>query len=319
LSHLLSGVGTFDHSTDLSRKARHHSKHGEHKEAFQAAKEHIERAYTQKHLNYVAERMRVPLGRAAPDPAGLVAASDYIRDSLEGQEALHKRSKAFFGTKAKAPADAKAREALGARLEGLSRDPSALLEVGGSLGHYLPEHATNLAASMAQAVSYLEGMRPKSGQSLPLDARRKPNKLEKHQYERALDIAHDPLSTIQHASEGTLLAQDVRTLSTLYPGLHKEMMAKLTEDLIDHDSRGGDKLPYRKRQGLSLLLGTPLDSTMTPQAAMAAMRANVPAPQPQAPKAPRAKASGTELTQINKVNALSETPLEAREVDRVRH
>jgi len=66
--------------------------------------------------------------------------------------------------------------------------------------------------------------------------------------------------------------------------------------------------------GLSMLLGQPLDSSMTPQGMQAIINSAGPMQQQAGQEKQPKKASGVELDQLNKVDSLSELPSEARQI-----
>ena len=85
------------------------------------------------------------------------------------------------------------------------------------------------------------------------------------------------------------------------------------EAVVDAKTKGV-AVPYTRRMGLSLFLGTPLDSTMTP-AGISSIQATY-AQAPQASEAQgEAKKKGSP-SKLKTIATLSETPSQARERDR---
>jgi hypothetical protein len=254
-----------------------------------------------------------------PSPDAFRNANDYLSSALRGHNALDNKAKELFGDKEfsdKMEPDSDSRGALKKHLDDVRENPNKMLEVGGMLGHYLPGHAASLGAHAAQAVNYLNSLRPTQAKNGPLDAESPIDKFTEAKYHRALDIAEQPLMAMHYAKEGTLLPQDVNTLMTLYPGLHKSMVNKVGEALIEAKHKGIE-IPYKQRRAVSMLIGQPLDSTMSPQAMQTIIMANRGAQAPKSqPQKPPKKASGVELKQINQVNKMDETPIQARLLDR---
>jgi hypothetical protein len=60
----------------------------------------------------------------------------------------------------------------------------------------------------------------------------------------------------------------VSTLKTLYPEHYEKMAAQVMTSMMEHVHDDGN-IPYRLRQGLSMFLGQPLDTTLQPQSIMA--------------------------------------------------
>jgi len=198
--------------------------------------------------------------------------------------------------------------------EDYHQNPGKLLNAPNKTTYYMPEHGTQLAQTAARVSNYLGQLRPPDVQSAPLDRPMEPDANKKMAYDRALTVAHQPLSLIPKISDGTLMADEVKHFKTMYPAGYADISQKLVHGLMDHVSTGAD-LPYKTKMALSTFLGQPLDTTMTApsmQAIIASSNATAPQTQPKKQK----KASGTELKQINKVNDLYATKDQARDINR---
>jgi hypothetical protein len=201
-------------------------------------------------------------------------------------------------------------------IETIHEDPDKLLDIGGSIGKESPLYASAIAAKGAQALNYLAPMKPLGSQRSPFDKILPPSRFEKAKFDRHLEIAQNPLSIINRAKQGRVSPGDLITLNTLYPQLADKIRAKATE-AIAKSHENGSKLNYHYRQGLSMLLGQPLDSSFS-QANMQAIiqaQSQAPARGSQAAKQQQKRATGVELKQINQVNRLDETPLQRRQID----
>jgi hypothetical protein len=81
------------------------------------------------------------------------------------------------------------------------------------------------------------------------------------------------------------------------------MSEQLLQSMTDH-LHNGETVPYKMRQGMSMFLGTPLDSTMTPSAIMAAQGVFMAQAQSkQAAMAPKGKASKLDKVSDNYLTA----------------
>lgn len=270
------------------------------------------------HLKPIMALLSQPLMEKEPHPEAFRGAADYLSHAAKGHERLDSYMKTVIGD-GKSPklAPDKSRDALKKELEDLESNTDALMSVGGSLGHYLPDHGAEIGVLTASALNYLQSLKPQQSQPSPLDRMSHPDPSAEAKYNRQLDIAQQPLLAMQNLKNGTLLPDDIATVKTIYPGLFKSMTDKASEQMIDYKSKGKD-IPYHQRISLSLLLGQPLDSTLTPQGMQAIMNSSKgQQAQQQAEKAKGpSKASGAELSQINKVNSMFKTPLQDREMDR---
>lgn len=210
------------------------------------------------------------------------------------------------------------RDKLMASLDAVNSDPHKMMGVGGELGHYLPDHATAAAAIAAQGVQYLNSLKPTQPVTSPLDRPPPVSAAQQAKYNRALDIAQQPLMVLHHAAQGTLLPQDIQTLQAIYPGLHRKIADELGKNIILSQSKK-ITIPYKQKMAISMLMGHPLDSTMTPGAMQAIMASSSAKP----PQSAQAQAQGSHkgasnvaLRQINKVNDLYKTPLDRRVASR---
>jgi hypothetical protein len=206
-------------------------------------------------------------------------------------------------------------EALKKHLQFLDENPAALLGVGSNAGELAPEHATQIGTLAANAVNHFRGLRPTASQAAPLDRPAPTNILEEERYNRQLAVAENPLHVVHHTQNGTLLPDDVDTVKTLYPRLHQTLINKFGEQLIEQQSKGNTP-SYAHRQGLSLLMGQPMDSTFS-QPAMAAIIASAAPKTPQPANQPKTtKPTSADIDQFNKTDELYETPLESRQINK---
>ena len=241
----------------------------------------------------------------SPDPTR--ATQDFIEHSKKGSSKLMGHIMGMFGKQQISP-DLDGTEALKAHLEDIHLNPHQLLDVGGTIGDHLPDHAAALAAKAAIAAQYLKTLKPLGEQVSPLDRITPPNKIAQAAYERQVHLAQNPMYILHNAKRGTIQPADLVTLNTIYPQLAKSIRDKAGESLINAKTDGA-KIPYKHKMGLSDLMGQPLDSTQTPAAMQAIIKSSTPAQPPQSSK----KASAVELKQINKTDQMSMTPDQARQ------
>lgn len=273
-------------------------------------------AVGKSNLEPMIQRLAKPMLEQTTDPEALRGSVDYLHSAVKGDHALKSHVSELFephksSTHAEDKARKEAREKLKKKLEDVQNNPAQLLDIGGNLGHYMPMHAGQLGATAATAVDYLKSLKPKSFQQSPLDEPTEPNPLQEDTYNRQLDIAQEPLRIIHHTKDGTIQQQDLNTLKTVYPGLHKSMTAQMGEELINAKA-AGKPISYRHRLGMSHILGQPLDSTMTAQAMQAIISSAQPpdaGSQGAQPNKSSAVSSATQKT-IAKTDSLYKTPLE---------
>lgn len=255
-------------------------------------------------------------------PESLRGAVDYMHSAIKGHSTLDSHVGKMLGhDKLDIGEDDGHSKALKEYLKEAQENPASMLEVAGSLGHYMPDHAAALGAMTSTAVQYLNSIKPASPQSGPLDEPMAPNKGEMATWDRQLMIAQHPTSLIQSVKQGTLLPQDITTVKTIYPALYSSMASKASESLIEAKAKDKE-IPYKQRLSLSMLLGEPLDGTMTPMAMQAILHSAGPqqAQNQQKGSAPKKeKATAEDIKQMNRVDQLDQTTLQARQINRNKH
>lgn len=199
---------------------------------------------------------------------------DTIHATMRGESLINKASKNLFRAGSEViPASLlpteKDRKNIDKHVKAIEEQPNNALGIGEHLAHYAPEHATSVTATATTAANYLSSIKPTNPKQSPLDKQQPVSQMQQAAYDRALNIAEQPLVVLKHIKEGTLLPQDLITLKTIYPSLYSKLSQKITTDMVDALDRG-TVIPYKTRLGLSLFLGQAMDSTLTPEAINAA-------------------------------------------------
>jgi hypothetical protein len=155
----------------------------------------------------------------------------------------------------------KDREKLEKSMKDFADNSSDMLNHGANFGHYLPEHATNMALNATAAVQYLNGLKPLEVKNAPLDTPFE-NPFQRSRYNDALDIAQQPLVVLQKMKDGTITDQDVADLQNIHPAAYRGMVQKVTHEIIEKVA-DGKSIPYGLQVGITRLTGVPMDSTIT--------------------------------------------------------
>lgn len=148
-----------------------------------------------------------------------------------------------------------------------------------------PEQNMLLQTTKGRASAYLSSLKPQKNQpKLAFD--KEPNqKQQKKAYDKALGVAAHPLSILKKIKQGTLDKDEVRDINAMYPELSEKLRQKMVER-ITKDQLENKKPSYKVRLGMSLFLGVPLSSDMTPanmQAAQKVFKSATAQPQQNAP------------------------------------
>lgn len=244
------------------------------------------------------------------------AGSDLLDTSRRGRSTLKSHSASILEPKTpRMNGDLQRANALQEKLDMLNANPETALNIGGDLGDTLPAHHAAIAAKAATAMNYLQSIKPQPTQAGPLDAVIPPGESKQKHYRRQLEIAENPSLIYQHAKDGSLLPQDLQTLSALYPKLRNKIQDHAFETLAQAKAANKNLTRAQKRQ-FGALIGQRLTFQQTPEACQAIMKANAPAQMPVPPQKKPKKASGVELKQIDKANELALTPLQKLQTSR---
>lgn len=205
------------------------------------------------------------------NPAGFQAMVNVIENIQKGERLISNAAKGVVRASGEVlpmsryPTEADRKKA-DKQLEMLAINSEPLLNVGGEARHYMPEASVAMAESAGAAVQVLNQLRPKKVKPAPFSPEIEPTKEAKARYDRALDIALQPLVIMDSVKNGTVTPFDVGILNQIYPGLVKRLQQKVTQEIIDNEK----PVPYRTRMGLSILMGEALDATLMPQAIVSA-------------------------------------------------
>ena len=241
------------------------------------------------------------------------AALDYGKAAAQGAKNAQAGVASVFNFNMKAPAaltvsDSKV-STLKSHVEAAGADPNRLAGIGSKA----PVGAAGVAFAQtaANAVQYLNKLREQHNlQQNPLDPKLPTSKVDEAQYRRALQIAQQPLTVLKSLKDGTLTPNDIQHLQALAPKTYEKLQQDLTNYMTDQLSKG-KSIPYKTRMGLSMFLGQPLDSTMSPQSIQSAQ----PKPPQGQPATPTTPATGPRhsASALNKLPGAAMTPLEQRE------
>lgn len=189
--------------------------------------------------------------------------------------------------------------ASGGEVKPLAPQPGVLNNTD-PLSRHWPDQGLLMGATKGRVVNYLNSLRPiPPAGKLPYDVHHEDPQQERV-YDRAIDMALQPLSILNHIKSGSLDPEILQHFKSMYPELHNHLSKKLTER-ITKTQIDEEKPNYSVRQSMSYFLGAPLDSTFMPMSIQAAqsvfMKKQQQQSQPQTPNklkrgtAPLSKAS----------------------------
>lgn len=245
-----------------------------------------------------------------PDAKAFKSTINYLNDAKKGPGILKRSADTIFKSGEVLPQhlypDPEKTKKLDERTKKLQDNEQGMLDVGGGLGNYMPEHGAALAAATMRATKFINQNRPQPVKGAFFDHDIEPTKAQMSEYHRGLQIAEQPLITLQHLKDGTLVPQDIQILSAIHPQYYENMKTAVMESLTNHTTDGG-KVPYGLRQSLSLFVGHELDSSMTQPMIMAAQMVFAKNQQQAPPPATKTNKMGEMAKQYMTANQSSET------------
>lgn len=258
-----------------------------------------------------------------PSPEGFKAMHDFIDNLVQGNDIIQKSTSKLFkpGDESVLPKSMQVSQADRNKLEKhleqyiqTSQDPNQLgesMNVATQLGRYMPDHMAAHSEMVSNVSEYLKAQRPSPKQLGPLDPIIPITQMDKTQWNRTLNIAQQPLTVIDNIKLGTITPKDVQDMKSMYPDLYNKLSQELLNSVVAQSS-SGTIVPYKTRMGLSLFLGHPLDSTLTPASIIGAQ------PQPQQSPSPTdsGQAPKRSTAKLDKGPQNAMTPLQRRQSDR---
>lgn len=171
------------------------------------------------------------------------------------------------------------------------KNDSSIHNKGISISH----PAQNLVSQAAKGriSNYLNSLRPQENTpKLAFDD--EPDTTEqKKTYNKALEIAANPLSILHEINDNTLDHEQVAHFKGMFPDLDNHLQNKISEK-ITQAQLDGKKPSYQTRQGLGTYLGVPLSSENSPAMINAAQNSQtLSTPPPQQNKSPQKNKKGT--------------------------
>jgi hypothetical protein len=194
--------------------------------------------------------------------------------------------------------------------EGGTVQPRPMQENG--IAALYPGQNQLLSTAKGRVSNYLNQLRPQQKSKLLYDTDQK-DEAAHRTYRNALSVANSPLSVLTHIKNGTITAEHVQHMKSMYPELHGHVSEKLTKKMVENQYDEEKKPNYKVRQGLSLFLGAPLDNTMTPMSIQAAQSIYSPQMPPQAQAPAKNKKGTSSLSKFSKDYQTASQSRESRE------
>lgn len=192
--------------------------------------------------------------------------------------------------------DAASQQILPGFAQGGLVEDSNLAEPNGVEIHY-PAQNILLNMAKARANNYLNSLRPIPGVSQLAFDYSQDDRLKEKTYDKALNIAVNPLSIMNDIQTGALDPENLKHFNVMFPELGELVRKRITERIVRAQLKE-EKPNYKVRQALSLFMGVPLSTEFTPAAIQAAQAvfANKQQPQQQQQQKAPSKSDSNKLS-----------------------
>ncbi len=148
-----------------------------------------------------------------------------------------------------------------ARVRALMQSPDLMMDAMHATTRDVGEHAPKIAQAMQatqiRAVQYLATKIPERPDFGPLAPKWEPSAYEMADFNRAAEVADDPLAVLKQAAAGTLTPDAVDAMKAIYPQQYAAMQTAVFESITTHGAP-----PYQQAVMLSMLFGVDLDGTI---------------------------------------------------------
>lgn len=131
-----------------------------------------------------------------------------------------------------------------------------------------PTIAASYAQKMANANQYLAAQVPKldetKGVGFAPEIKKKNSDHEINAFLNKVEVVDNPFSVMDHLQNGTLNTNHVQALAAVYPKIYEGIKGRIIKAATDKNRA----LPYATRLKLSMLMGAPLDKSVTGKSIM---------------------------------------------------
>lgn len=156
----------------------------------------------------------------------------------------------------------------GRDIQSLAANPDHFTSVMSQATQHVYPFAPNTVGALhlttSTAVNFLQSKLPQNPDQKPLDPEFTPSRTDIAKFNQYHQIVQNPLLALKQLKEGRLGHETIETLSTVYPGLYKEMQTAVHDALADHLA-SKKPIPHQQRLMLSMFLGQDLSSTLKPE------------------------------------------------------
>lgn len=251
--------------------------------------------------------------QAVNQPPHIQEANRIVNAIVKSDKMITNSVKSIFDPKSAykiAPPNPKGVEKLKGYVDQIHNNPESLTTLGSEIA---PEFNSAVVRSASSAAQFIKSLEPRKPQTLPFDSGVKdPPSAHVDIYNHVLKVTEQPLYVLHKVKNGTVIPEEIQAVQTIYPDLYQRLQNQITEHLVDAKNNGAT-IPYKTKIGLSAFLGSPIDTTFTPESIQAAqpMQQNQPPQGAQTGAQPKRSTSA-----LGKMATMAQTPGQARAAER---
>lgn len=168
------------------------------------------------------------------------------------------------------------------------------------LSAHAPETSAAFASAAIRATSYLASMLPPHPRKMSLlpqprkDSEPAPE--DKARFVRVFNAVNDPVSILSRANSGSITRDEVDGVAATHPKLLTQIRSQVTAAIGDMEP--GATMPQSRKEAYSILLGQPVDETVSGRFAESMQSAYAAPPPPKGPKPEKKTGAGAPKREI---------------------
>jgi hypothetical protein len=159
------------------------------------------------------------------------------------------------------------------QLTQLNERPQDVEHIGGDSGHYVEDNKVHLTGLTVNAQNYLNNLKPAPLDGGTLGRPAPPSKEKQARYESALAVAANPVSIFGKIKNGTVTQNDLQDAAAMFPSVYANIQTQVHEAVALNAAKLKN-LPMKQKRALSMVIGEPLDISLTPGTTAAAQGAH---------------------------------------------
>lgn len=152
------------------------------------------------------------------------------------------------------------------KIDSAMQNPEKMIELlnksSGDLNDFAPNVNQAMTATLVRGMQYIKSIAPRPQKNSPMGMMIPPSQTEINKFYKSYNVVKNPLSILDEVKGGTLSAESMNALTTVYPDLTDRMRTTLGDEIsryaIKHDF---NSMPYQRKLSISMFLNQDMTSS----------------------------------------------------------